>query len=59
MTQIIGGRFSYGGFSNGDDLRIRGCVWKHGCKWLQFFISWVFQTFDNTVKGSRIFSLWV
>jgi hypothetical protein len=24
MTQIIGGRFSYGGFSNGDDLRIRG-----------------------------------
>jgi len=24
LDAIIGGRFSYGGFSNGDDLRIRG-----------------------------------
>jgi len=40
MTQIIGGRFSYGGFSNGDDLRIRGVRGNMGVSgYISFIVS--------------------
>jgi len=49
LDAIIGGRFSYGGFSNGDDLRIRGVCGNMGVSGYSFllFILW----FQTTEKG--------
>jgi hypothetical protein len=43
MAQIIGGRFSYGGFSNGDDLRIRGVCGNMGVSGYISLYCWVFR----------------